>query len=388
LLLNYTFICNTPYHVFISYILANLLKITEQNHKYNLVLIGSGLERYSKPRSHSFGLNFQWNSIIHLSKEVIKAEFSAKLFLYNLNTLRIARKQAKAYFKKNKVDYLFVFVDNDAINSLFIQFFNKKNFNGKLILVEEGTSAYINPEYFSQKKWKKSIKSVLKKLFRFPNPEDNPVGENSQPDYCIVSKIDSLKDNFARGAQYIEWPSGLFPRDITLNFIYEYIHELDSEEDLLYQKPLLFITQPLSEDGVISITQEIEYVKIVKKIAEIEGKPVLVKPHPREKKEKIKLYRNFGFTVLDKFKDVPAELLLMIYEPNLVVSVFSSAAINYALRNNGKVLWLERMIVKKKKLEFALLEKLIAEKRVYAPNNMQEMQRILPFLLSCVLVHC
>ena len=379
-MLKYTFVCNTPYHVYISFILAKLIKNNNQDDSvFNLVLVGDILERYYSAQSS--GTMFNWNCVTFLYG-VKTAHFSPKIFLHNVYVLRLANKIARAYFNNNKVDFLFVFADNDAINTYYIRHFRTSNPNGKLVLVEEGIAAYTKP-VFLKRGWKYFVKKTIKSLIGFPNPDNKPLGENSRPDFCIVSSIDSLKKEFGRGAQYIEWPRGPFPIEISLEFMHCYLQELDDYTDIfLYQQPLLLLTQPLSEDGLITVTQEYEYLRIVKRLAERIGKKIIIKPHPREKYEKINYYRDLGFEVLEKLKNIPVEIMLMLYQPKVVITVISSAAINYAMRNNGKVLWLEKIVMNGRELKNPLLDRLISDNKIYAPNNIVDLEELETYLFN------
>lgn len=95
---------------------------------------------------------------------------------------------------------------------------------------------------------------------------------------------------------------------------------------------VLLITQPLSEDGVMS---EEEKINIYREIKDSFKESLIIKNHPREQTN----YKNYFEDIYVLPKNFPAELFLFVdVKLKEVVTVFSTAALN--LRKNYKVTFL------------------------------------------------
>ncbi len=89
---------------------------------------------------------------------------------------------------------------------------------------------------------------------------------------------------------------------------------------LLEQKSVILITQPLSEDGIISEKEKVSLYKSILENYDIND--IVIKPHPREKTNWAEIFPNVPIIT----RRVPAELLAMMVEPKNVVTFYSTAA--------------------------------------------------------------
>lgn len=95
------------------------------------------------------------------------------------------------------------------------------------------------------------------------------------------------------------------------------------QTDLLAEKKVLLITQPLSEDKIMTHQDKIMLYQAI--LSEYDSREVVIKPHPREMTQ----YTQFFPNVSQLPKLVPAELLgLMTPALNRVVTFFSTSAFN------------------------------------------------------------
>lgn len=87
---------------------------------------------------------------------------------------------------------------------------------------------------------------------------------------------------------------------------------------------VLILTQPLSEDKLMTFNEEIDiYSTMMKKF---EDYTPLIKPHPRDKKNYSEIFK--GIKILDK--NFPIELLNLIgFNPSVVCSIVSTALLNF-----------------------------------------------------------
>lgn len=89
---------------------------------------------------------------------------------------------------------------------------------------------------------------------------------------------------------------------------------------MLKQKSVILITQPLSEDGIISEEEKIALYNSI--LTNYKMDEVVIKPHPREKTNWANIFP--GTPIITR--QVPAELLSMMVEPKNVCTFFSTAA--------------------------------------------------------------
>lgn len=89
---------------------------------------------------------------------------------------------------------------------------------------------------------------------------------------------------------------------------------------LLETKSVILITQPLSEDGIVSEEDKVKLYKSILKNYDIDQ--VVIKPHPREKTNWAEIFP--GTPIITR--QVPAELLSMMVKPQKVCTFYSTAA--------------------------------------------------------------
>ena len=92
------------------------------------------------------------------------------------------------------------------------------------------------------------------------------------------------------------------------------------------QEKVLLITQPLSEDGIMPENEKIEIYKTLLKERNI--KKIYIKPHPREKTDYEKEFKEFNIVLLGK--EFPIEIFMLL-DMNFkkVITLFSTAALNF-----------------------------------------------------------
>lgn len=105
------------------------------------------------------------------------------------------------------------------------------------------------------------------------------------------------------------------------NIKLEKLKELNKLED-----KILLITQPLSEDRVIT---EQEKIEIYQEILEQEkNKTIYIKPHPREKTDYLKVFSKYDIRILEK--DFPLELLSFLeIKFSKAITLFSTAVFSF-----------------------------------------------------------
>ncbi|MBO7244563.1 MAG: hypothetical protein J6V53_04710 [Alphaproteobacteria bacterium] len=89
---------------------------------------------------------------------------------------------------------------------------------------------------------------------------------------------------------------------------------------LLESKSVILITQPLSEDSIVSEEEKIQLYKSI--LSNYDLDQVVIKPHPREKTNWGEIFPNVPIIT----RQVPAELLSMMVKPKKVCTFYSTAA--------------------------------------------------------------
>lgn len=94
----------------------------------------------------------------------------------------------------------------------------------------------------------------------------------------------------------------------------------------LIDNKVLLLTQPLSEDNIITEEEKIKiYREIIKKQ---NNKNIYIKIHPREKTNYKEIFKEFNIRIIEK--NFPIELLLFLnINFDKVITLFSTGALNF-----------------------------------------------------------
>lgn len=275
---------------------------------------------FSESMNNLIGDNFECHKIILKGK---KGNFFQKKRIEHenykkLNLILFKNKNIKVYLQ-----------DHLKEAEYFLEKFN-------CYLLEDGTDSYnltkINKNQEKYKLQKYRIKPLRKllggSLKRYPRYgfSDKIIGIYMKGTFKIPDKIQNkvihldIKELFNKLS--IEKKEKLF------NIFYLKLTVLNKIEN-----KILLLTQPLSEDGLMT---EEEKIKIYRDIQESrKGSIFIIKSHPREETD----YQKYFPDVYIMPKNFPAELFLFVdAKLKEVITVFSTAALN--LKENYKVTFL------------------------------------------------
>ncbi|MBO8157760.1 MAG: hypothetical protein H0Z32_15135 [Bacillaceae bacterium] len=359
------FLVNTPFHLYKSFIISKLLKKTGSDLIIDLINIEDTMNKYQEilngkktPWHNIYFLNCQ--NRLYQTKKIKQLKFILK-----------SNSFAKKYILDKKPHILVSFIDHHFFNAKFIDIYKKQINKGKYILVEEGIAPYIKANYHKKTGF---LKQGIKKLIGVGNIKNLSQGRVFSPNVALVSDMRSLSKGYAMGAKLIEMPKGPFPLSITN----EFNQLIESDQKILMlntvRNSFLFLSQPLSEDKLFTFEEEKQFIRELGKIIKTYDLKIFVKLHPRDSKKKEKIYNDAGFFCLKDLSDVPIETLFSIGVPKAVLTYFSSAAVNYNIRNNGFVIWLEEIFCRKKNIrQKQILIK--PSERLIKPKNFKELQQ-------------
>jgi Alpha-2,8-polysialyltransferase (POLYST) len=332
--LNFLILVNTPYQLFVSYILSYFLKeVTKCS--IDLILIENIMKKYKDIN------NDLWDRVFFLEGP---SEFSVKNIKTNYLLMKEANIFKEKYFKNKNIDCLFIFVDQHPVNAILIDEYKRMN-KGKIVFVEEGVAPYNKIiEHDPLKiKIKKIIKYPFKKILKWGNPLGKNIGTYAKTDIALMSNPKLVTSSFAKNADFYSLPQGSFPDILVKNFLR--MINLDIKKQIITDS--LFLSQPLSEAGIIKKEMEYLFLKNLINIFKNNGQKLFFKPHPRDSEDKIKYMNDIGFICLSIDQDLPVEILFHYYKLRLILTVNSSGALNYSMRYKGSTLWLEELLFKK-----------------------------------------
>lgn len=285
-----------------------------------------------------------------ISKDITK-KFKNKIELYSyreeknkiISYLKI-RKLLKSILKnykdifEGKTFYL-----NDSLE--YSQFF-LNNFKNNFFLIEDGTINYNEKQLIKElEKTAKPMKyhtRLRKKYIYFSYKRFSPFGLSEKIKKIYLTGALPIPNMIEKKVEKLDiinlW------RNLTekqkkeileiFNLKIEELKKLLKEEE-----KVLLITQPLSEDGIIS---EEEKLKIYKEILEERKiKNICIKPHPREKTNYKEGLKEFNIQIIDK--KFPIEII-MLFNINFksIITLFSTAALNFKDKYNVEFIGTEQ----------------------------------------------
>lgn len=306
------FVCYTPYHIYTTLILSytkhvngELNTIIIADHASSNTFISENIKKY-----------IYWiDKVLYVPDNKIKERFSktSKVQLW-LKILLIDYYFKKYYSKTKKINEIIlesqVYMYHDS--PLTSKFILKKVDN--ISLIEDGLANYTKrSEKFIDRI--KMLFSVYPSLGRHPKIKKIYVNDINKLPLDVKHKGRNL--NFHTLTNKIQESD----KDKILNV---FLKEEEIKNIKNFENNLLLITQPLSEDGKMSESKKINIYKKI--ISNYNNYNIFIKPHPREKTNYIKQFKDI--VVLDK--GFPLEIL-NFYGKSLFkigITLFSSAINN------------------------------------------------------------
>lgn len=263
--------------------------------------------------------------------------------------IRTILKIKKFYRNFSYMNNVFLFLDNNLTGQIIISTFKEK-LNSQIILIEDGIGLYLKKTSKYNLKMKEKLKNILNKVL-FLNYRYISQGENLN-----VDKI------------YCNYPEILNKEAFHLNSIIKYkpIINIDNLEF-----DIVLLTQPFSEDGVISISEEIEFYKKI--LDDFKNYNIGIKLHPREKSCKydfIKSYTNVSFI---RNKSLPIEVFISSIKCKYIMSISSTAILN--IRNMNKIYLFN--LINLGSIDNTILQKFENNIDLFIPSNFKELKNII-----------
>jgi len=217
-------------------------------------------------------------------------------------------------------DYVLTFAD-DMLHFQYLIFnYKKSRPNGAVFLADEGVGLYDRGSIDRESFLRRIIKKII---FRYYQPV--PMGCNPLVDTvfarlpeeisCFNQKKVKKADYYIRNLEDVEKLIKVF----NINTAGRITNLLS-----MNSKKILFLGFPFEAIGI----HYSEIIKLLCRVKEVEKTDIIIKPHPKESKEVIALYKKY-FDVFPR--DFPAELLFSKVHFKFVFSYCSSALIESKL---------------------------------------------------------
>lgn len=272
---------------------------------------------------------------MNISQNVIKKFRNT----YQFSKLEYRNKVEKywKYYKQNKeIDKILKALNN--VTAFYLQdhlrhsqyFFNNYNYNYPMVLLEDGTLNY-NVKILEEEL--KKEESKRRKCFRKCIIEKTPqnykrfgLSEKIKKIYLtgILPIPELIKDKVEIIDIEKKW-NGL-PLEKKREILDIFDIKLESLENLKNEKDkVLLITQPLSEDNILSEEEKINIYNNI--LRERNIKKVYIKPHPREKTDYSKVLKDIKVVIIEK--EFPIEIFMLLnMELKKVITLFSTAILS------------------------------------------------------------
>ena len=276
------------------------------------------------------------------------------------------------YIAWTKVDYTWMWILRRAYGDVNIVF----------MIIDDGAASYENP-FFTAKTNLLHLYSesgllkrsaILAKEWLSYNYENLLTGALKRRGQIIISSI------------FLKRPGNSFERNTEFSSCYVDVLQMHGRNIpkkilALCENAVLFNTQCLSENSIMTYEQQLSYYSYAARIIEKTGYKILIKPHPRE--QALEGYRNAGFCVLDE-KQYSQESIIAncAKKPICVISIFSSTLLNAYGLFGISAISLAKIVLNDKNISSGLKSQLLEYIQKYDgmllfPNNYDELEKMI-----------
>lgn len=195
----------------------------------------------------------------------------------------------------------------------------------KINVIEEGTLNYM-PYKAAPSGMKEKIQDIIAKLYGIGERKVlMGYGDRCKKIYLTSSLCEKIPQGLENKAEVIDlqelWNKKGENEKRLIKDVFSFNEEIFQKVD---RETVMLFTQPMSEDGIISEERKIElYSKV---LANYSNKSIIIKPHPREKTDYSKYFKEY-YVMKEKY---PVELLsVMGIKLERVVTLFSTAVFGF-----------------------------------------------------------
>lgn len=300
------FIVHNHYHISLAHSLVKNLKHNMIGKVKVRLLVIDTFYIKSKVISNEFFSSDLWDEKIVIPQ--FKKIIDKKIFK-NYDKNRQIRKIVNSYFDNYKPDFVFLFVDHE-ITSQYIQSLLKSSTK---ILIEEGLAIYNDREEFriNENKIVSRFIELIFKIFYFKEYKRISLGFNTEIDILLVNSPECIPKNKCNNKKVYKMPNKI------------YANMFKESEKCKYSN--LYITQPISENKILTRDDEVNFIIKTTKLMEKYGASFTIKTHPVENVEKY-LSLNGEYELIEN--GFMIEKLFSNLNVDTIFTIFSSSAIN------------------------------------------------------------
>lgn len=229
----------------------------------------------------------------------------------------------------------------------FSQFF-LNNFNGKAILLEDGTINY-NEKILSEEKNKKLKKIKINHFMK------KVIVEKIKKEYRRFGLSEKIQEIYLTGLLPIPDLIKNKVKIINISDEWEKLSKKDKEEILrvfkissksfenlkVEKNKVLLLTQPLSEDKIITEKEKIDIYREI--LLKENGKNIYIKAHPREKTNYKEVFKEFNINIIEN--SFPIEICLLLdIKFEKVITLFSTGALSFKGKSEVEFIGTEKYL--------------------------------------------
>lgn len=232
--------------------------------------------------------------------------------------------------------------------------------NKRCVMLEEGVGLY-NPLHHK----KKFVKILFGRLmFGCWYRCIDRIGEYNKTTHIVCRKPKQL--NAIQNAKTV------------IAYDYKCVQDFTLTNRIGIEEKVIFIGQPLVEDGICSKEEYDKCIRQVVSMAYEREISLLIKPHPRENKEKYAQYMQAGKISVFEDRSLPAELMIQNRgEKRCIITVSSSSILN-TIDPNTKGVVLGRLVHMQHKYD----EKLFQNNAIITLSKWEQLNDILDWVMN------
>ena len=292
------------------------------NTVYSL-LIALMLKPNLEENLYFFNDDFSEEIIKNFKNKIILRKYRKKIKILRYYKIRSFLKKIIKNYKKELLGKDFFMQDHLTFSQFFLN-----NFDSNFYLVEDGAATNYNLKVLEEAKSKKN-KSFFYNYTYFIKKYYPPIGLSSKIRKIYLTGLLPIPESIEKKVEIVKIKSLLekISEKEKIKILNIFNLNLNKIENLINIKnKILLITQPLSEDGIITEKEKIEiYKEIIKKN---NFDKIYIKPHPREKTDYKKIFSEYGVQIIEK--NFPLELLNFLQIKFIkIITIFSTAAFNF-----------------------------------------------------------
>ena len=357
-----TLVAQTPFQLFNAILIAELSLV-----RCDLWLIDKGLLPYL---DNIRNLKF-FNEIFYTERNIDNLWSTTVIDRFTrLKKILLSQKKIKYYLKEKNPTIICIFSDNIELTASFSTF-GKKYTKAKIVLIEEGTTVYFSPFRVHAPHWKGIVRSLL----GIQNPNGYSIGWSTGIDTLLVSYIDKIHPELSQNREVIQWPDGPFPESTFQKFsTLMNMETLPCSADVR----LIYIGQPFQESGLLTKEDEERFLEAMNN--HYMANKIWIKTHPFDSEDKYNFCKNLKLFNRG-LKDTPVEVLFHFLKPEIVISYFSSAGLNYCIREGKPAIFYLPETTAPSFREI-LKEKFNDISTMYIVDNLEEIPKAIDTLLN------